>query len=508
LDPSAEKPVQRFAAALRELRYEAGSPTYRTLSARSGYSVPALSQAAAGERLPTLAVVLAYARACGGDPVRWRKRWHLALQEEAARRPARDDARLPYRGLARFDTSDAPVFFGRERFVARLARLAEERRLALLCGPSGSGKSSVLRAGLIPLLRAPGTIAPPPAAVRILTPGVRPASDHRVRVAPAASGDGDTWLIVDQFEEVFTRCDDAEERDAFVRCLLRARDPDSRLRVVIAVRSDHIGRCAEHSALAAALGEAAVLTGAMGPEELRKAVVRPALVSGVLVARALTARILAEAGDEPGVLPLVSQALRETWRHRRGERIVTETDYEHVGGLHGVIVRTAEAVYAGLRAEAAGTAAVMRHVLLRLVAPGDGAPDTRRRASLGELTHAPGASVVIDRLVRARLLTLDDGTAHLAHEAVVTAWPRLRAWSDADRERLQTHRRLTTSALAWQAAGRDPRALYRASRLAKAWKAFSAADRAPELTPLEAAFLIASQRRHRRLEQARYVGIE
>ncbi|MGW7282368.1 nSTAND1 domain-containing NTPase, partial [Streptomyces sp. NPDC054844] len=498
LDPDAG-PVQRFAAELRALRESVGRPTYRAMAQKVPFSVTALSQAAAGRQLPTLAVTLAYVGVCGGDPEEWERRWRETNAEAAAHAAADEDTPPPYRGLTRYEPDDAALFFGRDRLVGRLTELTRRHRFTAVFGPSGSGKSSLLRAGLIPRLREPGTDADapePPAAVRILTPGAHPLRTHADRLAPVPDTDADTWLIVDQFEELYTLCTDPAERNAFVDRLLAATAPDGSLRVVIAVRADFLGRCAEHPELTAALQDATLLVGPMRREELREAVVRPATAAGLLVERALTARLLDEVEDAPGGLPLMSHALLETWRHRTG-RTLTESAYEAAGGLRGAVVRTAEEVYGELTGPQADLA---RRILLRLVAPGDGTPDTRRPAEHAELGlgDPDGARAVLDRLVRARLLTFDDGTVELAHEALITAWPRLRGWIDAERDRLRVHRALSEAAGTWLALGRENAALYAGSRLSAAHDAFPQDHRSAELTPVEHEFLAASIRRRRR----------
>jgi WD40 repeat protein len=508
LDPNAG-PVQRFAAELRKLRTEAGSPPYRMMAERTNQGASTLSQAAGGERLPTLPVVLAYVQACGGDQQEWETRWREAATEVASEPQAEDaDAQSPYRGLARFEPADADLFFGRDGLTERLFQRACSGRFTAVFGPSGSGKSSLLRAGLIPRLRSPDTTGPRSAAVRVLTPGEQPLRTHGQRLVPA-DGDGDTWLIVDQFEELYTLCTDPGERDQFIDCLLAATDSVSRLRVVIAVRADFLGRCAAHPRLTAALQDATVLTGPMNPAELREVIVKPAQAEGLIVERALTARLVDEIAGEPGGLPLLSHVLRETWRRRRG-RALTEEGYEAAGGVHGAIAQTAEDVYAGLSAE---HALLARLVLLRLITPGEGSQDTRRPVDRSELDFAAGptsaahtpvetadVSLVLDRLARARLITLDQDTVDLAHEALITAWPRLSGWIDEKREQLRVHRRLTEAARTWDELGRDPGALYRGTRLAAAREQMSEAS----LTPLEQAFLNTSsaarqgERRRRR----------
>ncbi|MEU6555374.1 helix-turn-helix domain-containing protein [Streptomyces sp. NPDC046915] len=207
LDPGAG-PVQRLASELRKLRSEAGSPTYRSMAQRTHQGASTLSQAAAGERLPTLPVVLAYVQACGGHPEEWEERWRQAAAEAAAEPRVEDEkAKPPHRGLARFEPADADLFFGCDELTERLFQQACLRRFTAVFGPSGSGKSSLLRAGL-------------------------------------------------------------------------------RERVVIAVRADFLGHCAQHPGLTAALRDGTVLAGPMSRDELREAVVKPAQAAGLIVERA------------------------------------------------------------------------------------------------------------------------------------------------------------------------------------------------------------------------------
>ncbi|MFD9716165.1 hypothetical protein [Streptomyces sp. NPDC059076] len=476
LEPEAG-PVQRFAFELRELRRTAGGPTYRAMARSCPYSAPTLSVAAAGERLPSLPVTLAYVVACGGDPELWEKRWHMAADEAGNTRD--DSAEAPYPGLARYEPEDSDHFFGRDALVTELLELIGRRPFVALVGASGSGKSSLLRAGLIPAVRAS---TDGPEVIRILTP-----SPPHIRDGLLSEG---ALVLVDQFEELFTVCRNPVERNAFIQALL-----DSPARIVIAVRADFYGRCAEHPALAAALKEAVLLVGPMTAEQLREAVVGPATAEQLTVERALTARIVADAGAEPGGLPLVSHALLEIWRRRRG-RTLTEAAYESIGGLHGAIAHTAEGVFADFTEPEAHAARVL---LLRLIAPGEASADTRRPAQRAELELSPESALVLERLVRARLLTIDDQAVNLAHEALITGWPRLRRWIENDRETLRMHRRLTETAGVWEELGRDEGALYWGAQLELAREAFSQSD---ALTPEERAFLLASTQAHDKARRA------
>ncbi|MVO85233.1 helix-turn-helix domain-containing protein [Streptomyces sp. p1417] len=491
--------MERFAFELRKLRQEADGLTYRAMARSAHYSVTVLSQAAAGTRLPSLTVTLAYVRACRGDPVAWERRWKEARDAVAAAERSDDGLPSPYQGLARFEPDDHHKFFGRDALVARAKALLDERRFAAVVGPSGSGKSSLLRAGLTPALRSGGRNL---AAIRILTPGERPLATH-VAALKAAEEDAETVVVVDQFEEIFTLCRSPDERAEFIDRLLTARDPGSGLRVLIAVRADFYGRCAEHRALADTLPDCTLLVGPMSPAELNDAIVRPAQTAGLMVERKLSARLIDEVKDEPGSLPLLSHVLLETWLRRRG-RVLTVEAYEAAGGLHGAIAHTAESLHTQLTAPQRQLA---RLLLLRLITPGEGTPDTRRPASRSEFgltTDSGDIDQVLDKLARARLITLDDGTVDIAHEALITGWPRLHGWIEESRERLRCHRRLTEAARTWQELDQDPGALYRGTRLATTQEHFPQAHHHPELISTERAFLNASTTARHQEQQAEH----
>ncbi|MCX4970894.1 hypothetical protein OHA98_40385 [Streptomyces sp. NBC_00654] len=470
------------------------------MARRAGYSAATLSQAAGGERLPTLPVLLAYVTVCRGDTADWQHRWERANAELLRLpRPADQDTEPPYRGLARFEPGDEDLFFGRDHLIDDLLELARNRRVTALVGASGSGKSSLLRAGLVPHLRHTDQPAPRPAALRIITPGTHPLRTHEQHLNPATTTGGNegaaTWLIVDQFEEIFTLCRDPAERTTFIDRLLTANNPDSRLRVLIAIRADFYNRCLEHHNLITVLRDATMPVGPMNADELREAIVKPATARGLIVERGLTARILQDIDGEPGALPLMSHALLETWRRRRGKAL-TEAAYDAADGLHGAITHTAETAYTTLTP---AQAVLARRILLRLITPGEGTQDTRRPVDRTELDTADptDTNVVLERLTSARLLTVDGPTIDLAHEALITAWPRLRRWIDEDRERLRIHRQLTEATHIWNNLDHDPGALYRGTRLATAEETFPTPQARSDLTLPEQEFLTTSQQRQK-----------
>ncbi|MEV7097102.1 hypothetical protein AB0M80_30040 [Amycolatopsis sp. NPDC051045] len=491
MDPGDDL-LTEFAADLRRLRESAGNPTYRELGRRAHYSAGTLSEAAGGRKLPSLAVTLAYVRACGGVPGEWEERWHAVADESrrdgAGSPPEPESGEIPpYVGLAAFTPADAGRFFGRERLVEKLVeRLGRQRFLAVL-GASGSGKSSLLRAGLLPSVKGPAVL---------LTPGARPLQECAVKfaaalgVAPGAllddfaahprnlglaarqladSGVEDVVVVVDQLEEVFTLCQDEKEQARFLDALVTATtEPGSRTRVVLGIRTDFYTHCARHAELAEAMQDAQVLVGPMTTEELRQAISRPAVDTGYRVENALVSRLVADATGQPGVLPLLSHALLETWRRRRGTTL-TLAGYESTGGIERAIAQTSEGTFAKLSPRQQRLA---RQIFLRMTALGEGTEDTKRRIGRAELDTDDAddtdtdTAVVLAELAAARLVTLDDTGIEIAHEALIRGWPRLREWLTEDREGLRVHRQLTEATDAWESVDEDPGWLYRGTRLA------------------------------------------
>ncbi|MFI6603915.1 helix-turn-helix domain-containing protein [Nonomuraea sp. NPDC050536] len=512
VDPEAG-PVQRFAWQLRQLREQAGTPGYRHLAKRAHYSPSTLADAAKGERLPSLEVALAYAEACGGDPEEWRARWTAASAAPADVEPeGRAEEHCPYQGLTAYQPEHAGWFFGRSRLVDRLTDKVARLPLVGVFGASGSGKSSLLRAGLLgglsgndrwrsmlmtptahPLEALSGQVAKLSGAdVTQLHEELwrDPATlDIAIRTALATEPDEiRALLVVDQFEEVFTLCMDGDERGRFIDALLDvARGPGRRTTVALGVRADFLAHFTQHPGLVDALDdEAQLLVGPMSAADLREVIIRPAILSGIDVDSDLLTTLLADAAAEPGALPLVSHALLETWRHRSGAALGMSA-YHATGGVRGAISHTAERVYGELTRDQQQAA---RLIFLRLSALGDGTDDTRRPIARAELDGLCDEVVIVEvlhRLAEARLIVLDDDRVEVAHEALIRAWPRLHRWLTDDRANLFVHRRLTEAAQSWESLDRDQGALYRGAQLmtARTW----AKDHPGELNELESSFL-------------------
>jgi WD40 repeat protein len=499
--PRGERPladgddvVVKFAGDLRLLREKAGTPPYRDLGMRAHYSAAALSVAASGRKLPSLAVTLAYVAACGGDTAEWEARWRTTAAELAAvttaEKPAEGDAdRAPYVGLAAFQQDDADRFFGRDTLAAELVTRLRQHRFLGVFGASGCGKSSLLRAGLIPRLTA--GLDEDGVSVVVFTPGQHPMEETAVHLArfldespgmlrdelfadprnlhlrirqamTGAMAESDVVLLVDQFEELFTLCADERERTGFVDALVTAaREPASRTRVVLGVRADFLGHCGRYPDLVTVLRDAQMLVGPMSTDELRLAITGPAQQAGYRVETALVARLVADATQQPGMLPLVSHALVQTWLRRQGA-VMTVAGYDATGGIEHALARTADQVYQALDSDQRDLA---QQIFLRLTALGEGTEDTKRRIARDELGDDPNTAVVLDTLTQARLITLGHDSVEVAHEALIRHWPRLLGWLAEDRDLLRAHRGLTEAATEWDRHGRDDGLLYRGARL-------------------------------------------
>ena len=389
-----------------------------------------------------------------------------------------------------------------------------------IVGASGSGKSSLVRAGLVPALAQAAPPNTPPADVFLFTPTAHPLEalasglargaayspelvrdlEHDpstllffLRHRLSAQPDARPILVVDQFEELFTLCRGEAERQAFLdNLLLASAGGDAPARVVITLRADFYSHCAQYPDLRRALAQQQAYIGPMSATELRRAIEGPAHLGGWAFEPGLVDWILREAGDEPGVLPLLSHGLLETWQRRRG-RTLTFQGYAASGGVQGAIAKTAETVFNhSLTPE---QQPIARHIFLQLTELGEGTQDTRRQASLSELMRrpddAPAVAAVLKILVEARLVTVDHDMVEVGHEALIREWPALRQWLAEDRDGLRLQRRLADAAQEWEALDRDPGALLRGARLAQTVEWANEHD--SELNPLEQEYLTTSR---------------
>jgi WD40 repeat protein len=489
----------------------------------------------------------------------------------------RYEGACPYRGLEAFRPEDAQFFFGREALTGwlvsalrREVRSAQGVRFLGVLGPSGSGKSSVVLAGLLPRLKAGAIEGSERWPVAVLRPGDDPLKNLAAAVVPPFLPAGalpdvaqvlkllgdlradaralDVFaqlalrdqpedvrlaLVVDQFEEVFThrpqddqaRAHFRQDRDQFFANLLNAAAAaGGRVAVVLTMRSDFLGACAPFPQLAAVLSAHQEVVGPLTGAELREAIEQPAFQVGCEVEPALTERLLADVAGQPGALPLLQFALTEVWKKRAARRLTlrayTELGKDDRGeqrGIEGVLEHRADEIYRGMGPE---DQELCRRLFLRLVQPGEGTEDTKRRVPYRELLpDDPARAEAVRRLVRtladrdARLITTEgagaaDGAVEVAHEALIQGWERLRQWVEAERAGLRVQRRLTEAAQEWAAAEPEHKDdyLYAGARLAVC-REWAEAHRG-ELSSVEAAFLGASeeaerQRQHDELEGER-----
>ncbi|MEW2194052.1 WD40 repeat domain-containing protein [Streptomyces microflavus] len=478
------------------------------------------------------------------------------------------EIRSPYRGLGAFRTGDARFFFGREPAIDRVWQMisssAGDGGPVVVSGASGSGKSSLLQAGVLPRIRNSGLSGIPEAArwpcllmrptadpfaelahgLNQLQPGFNPelsaqlaeqpdlfasAVRHLVSEPPnRPTGDrlitGESsqrlLLIVDQFEQIFTLCRDEAVRERFIAALdIAARKPMTHgtppaVVVVLAVRADFEARCAEYEALAQPTQDRFLLAG-MTERQLEMAVTEPPKRLGATVDRDLVARLLIEVARGPavggadrgepgaGVLPLLSYALDEAWRQQEGAqegtRVLTLTDYERTGGLESAVARSAQTAYDRLNAD---QQSVTKALFLRLTRTTFEGVDTSSPAARAELL-AMGSSVepVLDAFAEERLLTLSSEMVEISHEALLSAWPKLREWLDESRTQRGVLERIHSMASVWES--REERSyLYEGLQLVAAVQAVEALGD-DLMGPLDRKFLAASHKADRRRQTVR-----
>lgn len=442
----------------------------------------------------------------------------------------------PYRGLLAFREQDAPYFFGRELITNRLVEKVERTSMVALVGFSGSGKSSLVFAGLLPSLRKMSDWV-----IAHFRPGVRPYDALAVALMPLfepemsepqlsiaigelanALKQGHLYIVVqqlirkhgentqfllfiDQFEELYTLCQDLEMRTKFLNALLElARSylsSQSPFRLVLSLRGDFYSEVVRYRPFSEMLQDNIVNLPPMDREELKRAIELPAHQQGVAFEDKLVERILDDAGNEPGNLPLLEFSLMLMWQ-RQTNRTLTHAVYEDIGELVGAIARRAETEYQNLTPVQQQAA---RHVLSRLVRvarPDEEGNDARRRAALSELSDHPDdvgdpSMKVIHALTNARLLVMDhdnitgEQTVEVAHEAVFRNWDRLRAWLVEDREFLLWQQRLHTIITEWKLVNKEEGLLLRGPLLNEAEK-WLAAKPSDELTQEQHDFILQS----------------
>jgi len=447
-------------------------------------------------------------------------------------------ARNPYKGLRSLGERDAADFFGREDLVTKLLRaLRDEAKFVALVGPSGSGKSSVLAAGLIPRLREGAIDGSNQWVIAQMTPGNNPPAEVAAVIAAATdvpsgfdillgpgagrSGrptlrtmpqGGRLLLVIDQFEELFTLTEEAG-RQQFLDAIVGATSqPDTQITVLVALRADYYDRPLQHAAFARLFTPNVINVLPMTPQELEAAIVGPAEKAGVVVEPALLAELVGDAGHRPGTLPLLEYALTELF-DERSKTALTLDGYRTLGGIRGVLSRSAEAIYDGL---SPAERQVTTQLFLRLVQLGRGAAETRRRLALAELTSLDLDPVALSNVLEAfgerRLLSFDrepatdQATIEVAHESLFREWSRLARWIDGHRAALIRFETFTAAADEWEASGRHADYLFIGARLAE-FEAWSAEGTLPVSARLRA-FLQAGVARREAEETAARAKVE
>ncbi|UJW29865.1 hypothetical protein L3Q67_32215 [Saccharothrix sp. AJ9571] len=516
VDPASVDSMAAFGAALtllkersgRSLSQLASATTGRDAEGGHGLSRSTLNGYFKGRHLPQQGVgrefrlLLRELGVCGDE--QWEAWWAVVERLRRRGRSGAGKKRNPYPGLRSFDTADAAHFFGRsaltEHLVDKVTVQAGSGKPVMVVGPSGAGKSSLLRAGLLPRMIDAGW---PPVVV---LPGRSPSAELKARLAAASVGPGGRCLlVVDQLEEIFAADVEDGERRAFLTAVWSTARTGA---VVLGLRADFYGHALRHPQLAAALQDEQVVVGPLTGPLLRAAITEPARAVGMAVDDGLVELLVrevspgavgdADAAHDPGALPLLSHTLQATFDAavERGQGGLGIADYRAVGGLRHAIAGSAEAAYGNLDPQARPVA---RRIFLRLVHAGEAAVDTRRRAERDELTgdrsdaEAEQIDDILDTLIAHRLLTADDTSVQISHEALLQAWPRLRAWLEEDRAGRQVHRRLTVAARTWRDHGRTEDDLFQGGTLAVAlsW----AEEHRHDLNPLEREFLDAAAAR-------------
>ncbi len=453
----------------------------------------------------------------------------LALQLEAAT-PGRHGRKLadgesPYPGLTAFQEADAERFFGRARDVTRMVARVREHPLTAIVGPSGVGKSSFVRAGVVPALKATGdpwdiiTLRPgrhPLTALAGVVEKLAPGTGQRVRVDPvhlgvvlrayATAHRTNILVFVDQFEELYTVVADAAERRAFTAALTGvADDTGAPLRVVVSMRSDFLDRVTEDAAFMEELSRGMVFLSAPDRDGLREALVAPVEQVGYrFETPAMIDSMLDALAATPGALPLLQFAAAKLWDARdRERRMLTAASFAAIGGVSGALATHADEIVRTMTPEAQ---ALTQRIFRQLVTP----ERTRAIVEVGEL-HQLGdrkeVGRVIDLLVAARLLVMRDAGVELVHESLIERWPMLARWLAEDHESAVYLAQLSAAAKQWDAKGRPNGLLWRGDAMdeARRWSI----QRVRTLVPRDRAFLdavLALGSRSRRIRRGAVIG--
>jgi DNA-binding SARP family transcriptional activator/WD40 repeat protein/energy-coupling factor transporter ATP-binding protein EcfA2 len=362
------------------------------------------------------------------------------------------DAECPWPGLPSYDVEDTDTFFGRETELTECLDRLERTGFLAVVGPSGSGKSSLVRAGLVARLRHEER------RVQIICPGVRPTDVLSAAAQRSASGQ---VLVVDQFEEIFAPDVPAAARGSFLAAVAEhARHGP----VVLTLRADRLGDVAAYPSVARLVEEGLYLLKSMSEEGLCEAIERPARQAGLLLEQGLVDLLVRDVEGEPGSLPLLAHALRQTWERREGMTLTVD-GYRASGRIRGAVAQSAEQVY---EAATEDQRHLLRELLLRMVQPGRDGDPVLTSLHRDVVSHDDEHAALIEQLVRARLVTAEADHLEIAHEALARAWPRLQSWlaDDVEGERIRHH--LAATATAWHAMGRPDSELYRGARLAAA----------------------------------------
>jgi WD40 repeat protein/serine/threonine protein kinase len=443
----------------------------------------------------------------------------------------------PYKGLFAFQEPDAIDFFGREsvvtRLVGRLRKEGIQSKFLALIGPSGSGKSSVVRAGLLPALRRGVVPNSNKWLFATIVPGAQPfvqLQDALLKIAVSEprhsldnlrsqpetlamiledilpQGNAEFVLVIDQFEELFSNEVDEAQRAAFLKLLtVNIRNPKARLRIIVTLRADFYDRPLVYPAFGEIIGECTEVVPVMSAADMENAITRPAARLQVAFEQGLPAQIIQDVSTQLGALPLLQFALTELFEKRNGKTI-TMRMFDEMGGVFGSLARRAEEIYAELSAKEKDIA---RWMFVHLVNTGENSEDTRRRVRVLQLMYAISDRATFEKVsetfAKARLLTFDRDpttrvpTIEIAHEALIRSWERLRSWLDEDRDKLRLHQRLGAAAAEWVQGGRASGYLAREARLAQFEPLLTAKD--VQLSDEERAYLVSSMGQRQRDKQ-------